>query len=404
MTNITKRLNFFTGFFTTAQDWQDGQEYHLERRKLHNRRLHTPGIMRGELDELRVTANGGLNVQVRRGAALDSEGREIYLDQSRTLTVNPSETEAQLVFIAARYHEEPGDRAVNVENDQYSGDTRIAEIPQLELTRTVPDNLSLIELARIDVQPGASEISDPVDPQNPAGNEIDRRFTKYAGSVGVIEESLLPHDMERLIQVMRDGRRDFAALDGRFPVPSCSDVRHGLISLEMLARSGAVIPACLGNVLAAIAAVEQDVMQELALAHPALVSCAEFTAYKNGISELLERIRQGVLPDTILTAQATVSEAARELSEVALRPPEADAGADVTVSTTVGQATVHLDAGGSQAFDGQDIVRYHWKAYPVADAGEDRTVLTSGDSATMELNVGGSTENISYYHWDRKPE
>ena len=34
-----KRLNFFTGFFTTAADWTDGETYHLEKRRLHNRAL-----------------------------------------------------------------------------------------------------------------------------------------------------------------------------------------------------------------------------------------------------------------------------------------------------------------------------------------------------------------------------
>ena len=201
---------------------------------------------------------------------------------------------------------------------------------------------------------------------------------------------------------MQDGRRDFAALEGRFPVPSNSDIRHGLLSLEMLARAGRVVPARLGDILTALAAVEQDVMQELAVTYPALVSSTEFTAFKHAVSALMERIHQGELIDTLLTAQAAVSEAARELSEVALRPPEANAGADVTVTTTVGQATVRLDAGGSQAFDGQEIVRYHWKSYPVADAGGDRTVHTTGDSATMELSAGGSTGDIIRYHWDRQ--
>ena len=38
MTNnriVFKRLNFFKGFFTTAEDWEQGQHYHVEKRKLH---------------------------------------------------------------------------------------------------------------------------------------------------------------------------------------------------------------------------------------------------------------------------------------------------------------------------------------------------------------------------------
>ena len=403
MSNINKRLNFFTGFFTTAKDWNDGQEYHLERRKLHNRRLHTPGVMRGELDELRVMAGGGLNVEIRRGAALDAEGHEIYLEQSRTLTIVPSENTAKLVYIAIKYHEQPSDHVVNVENDQYSGDRRIAEIPIVELTATAPDNLDSIELARIDVQPGATEISDAADPDNPGGNEIDLRFVKYAGSVGVSHEAFTSYDLERLIQVMQDGRRDFAALDRRFPVPSNSDVRQGLITLEMLARSGAVVPERLAGVLAAVAAVEQDVMQELSATYPGLVPHAEFTAYREAVSTLMERIHQGALTASLLTAQAAVSEAARELSEVALRPPEANAGPDITATAgSDGTATVHLDASNSRAFDGNEIVRYHWKTLPVANAGENRTVYTSDDRADVKLNASGSTGDIVRYHWNKQ--
>ena len=40
-----KRLRFFTGFFTTARDWEAEQNYHLEKLKLHNGGLHTPGII-----------------------------------------------------------------------------------------------------------------------------------------------------------------------------------------------------------------------------------------------------------------------------------------------------------------------------------------------------------------------
>lgn len=30
-----KRINFFKGFFTQAEDWQSAQEYHLEKRRIH---------------------------------------------------------------------------------------------------------------------------------------------------------------------------------------------------------------------------------------------------------------------------------------------------------------------------------------------------------------------------------
>ena len=363
MADITgfKRLNFFTGFFTTADDWNEGQEYHLEKRRLHNRGLHTPGVIPGERNELRVEAAGGLNLRVMPGAALDGEGNEIYLGVPRILTVDPGDYSLpRLVYVAISYREEESGYVENVDTPEFSGNTRVSEIPGLELTTEAPDNLTRIELARVDLQPGVTVIAAPADPQNPGGNEIDMRFVRKAGSVGVEEERLSPAELDRLIQLMADGRRDFAALDGRFPVPSVSDVRHGALSLEMLARLGEIRPGRLGDVLAALAAVEQDVAQELGAAYPALVPIPEFAAYRDAVSALLERIRQGAGMDVLLTAQAAVSEAARELSEIALRAPEADAGGDITVTAREGEATVTLDASGSRAFEGREVVRYRW--------------------------------------------
>ncbi len=371
MANMTefKRLNFFTGFFTTADDWNQGQEYHQAKRRLHNRGLHTPGIIPGEGGELGVEAAGGLNLRVLTGAALDGDGNEIYLGISRTLTVDPGEYELpQLVYVVIRYREYESDYVENVDAPEYSGNTRVTEIPTVELSISAPDNQTAIEIARIDLQPGVTEITVPEDPAHPGGNQIDRRFVHWAGSVGVSEPELPPQVLERLVQLMVDNRRDFAALEGRFPVPSAGDVRHAAISLEMLTRLGAVKAVQLGDVLATLAAIEQDVAQELGTSYPALPSITEFQAYRDAVSRLLETISSGPAPDEdqsahidlILTRQAAVAEAARELAEVVLRAPEAEAGTDVTVTAHEGEATVPLDASGSRAFEGRDIVRYRW--------------------------------------------
>ncbi len=40
-----KRINFFHGFLTRVEDWQAAQSYELDKRKLHNRALHGPGVV-----------------------------------------------------------------------------------------------------------------------------------------------------------------------------------------------------------------------------------------------------------------------------------------------------------------------------------------------------------------------
>jgi len=59
-----KRINFFKGFLTTEKDWNDAERYHIDKRRLHNRMLHSPGIVGGYAGDLRVNARarGDLSV------------------------------------------------------------------------------------------------------------------------------------------------------------------------------------------------------------------------------------------------------------------------------------------------------------------------------------------------------
>jgi hypothetical protein len=72
-----KRLNYFTSQFLVAQDFKDEQKYHIEMRRLHNRRMHTWGIVEG----LRVFRPKGndRSVVVLPGVAIDNKGREIVV-------------------------------------------------------------------------------------------------------------------------------------------------------------------------------------------------------------------------------------------------------------------------------------------------------------------------------------
>ena len=51
-----KRINFFKGFLTTEHDWNDAERYHIDKRRLHNRMLHSPGIVYGYAGDLKVSA------------------------------------------------------------------------------------------------------------------------------------------------------------------------------------------------------------------------------------------------------------------------------------------------------------------------------------------------------------
>src|SRR5262245_3437386 len=75
-----KRINFFKGLFTRAEDWRATESYHNDKRRLHNKFLHTPGIVPDCLNELRVIAmEGGTSLRIEPGYAIDGEGRDLYL-------------------------------------------------------------------------------------------------------------------------------------------------------------------------------------------------------------------------------------------------------------------------------------------------------------------------------------
>lgn len=408
-----KRMNYFTGFFTTADDWRAEQAYHREKLKLHNRGLHTVGVMAGVREELAVRAIGGLAIEVRPGAAVDGEGEEILLGEPRTVTIQPERfTLPRPVYVTVVCRAEETDRAENVQVPAYSGYTRITETAFLEVTDELPDNVRVIELARIDLQPGVTAIADPADPDNPGANAVDRRRVPFAAARCEPDAAAsLPEPVrERLAQLMSRTRRDYAALAGRFPTPSCEDVRQGAMTLEMLARGGCLRPEHLAGLVAVLAAAEQDTGQELGAAFPPLARLQPYQIYLDAVERLLADLRAGD-QGRFLTSQDQVAAAARELAEVVLEPPAATAGADMAVTATGDETVVTLDGSASRAFGGRTIARYHWElresaAAPRADAGPDLAVTTAGEVATVALDASGSRafggQRIVHYRWNER--
>lgn len=407
--SITSRMNYFTGFFTTARDWTAEQSYHIEKRKLHNRRLHSPGIIQGEAMELGLSALSGLTVTLLPGVALDGEGNEICLTEPRDFTVDPSGYSLPAtVFIGVRYSETPTHLVQNMEIPQYSGYTRITEGLSLVLDTVKPDNRTVIEVGRIQLQAGAPAISNPVDPLAPQVNEIDRRYVVKAGALGLTPEKLALVLRERIIALTMRVRKDFAALDFRFPVPSSCDVRHGVMTVEMLARTDALTEDGLVGILASLGYTGHDVGQEIAERYPALAVVLEFDTYMRTVGELIRAIQDGEAPETLLTRMDSVGTAARELAELVLQLPLADAGENVDTHAAGDTVQVTLDASKSSAFGGRTIARYHWRfsdihTVPQAHSGLDQTVFSAGADETVTLDAGGSQafggKGIVRYHW-----
>lgn len=78
-----KKMNYYKGEFLHAEDFKCDQDFHSSLRKTHNISLHTSGIAYG----LGVIAGAG-KITVKKGMAIDSQGRELILDADRDVAVN----------------------------------------------------------------------------------------------------------------------------------------------------------------------------------------------------------------------------------------------------------------------------------------------------------------------------
>jgi len=149
-----RRINFFRGLFMRAEDWTTEQKYHMEKRRLHNRAFHTPGIVTGDDDELRealkvnVTDTGA--VIVLPGYAVDGQGRDLRLLEAKELP-SPSFTgnAEKEIYIYLAYEEEKIDPRESKLNPGERGEAIIHERTKVAWTERPPDNHDNIELARI---------------------------------------------------------------------------------------------------------------------------------------------------------------------------------------------------------------------------------------------------------------
>ncbi len=330
--------------------------YHLEQQQRHNRGLFKAGIMRGMLGELNVLPAGGLTVHVQTGVALDGEGHELYLNTSRPLTIDPP-TEATWAYIAAKYEDSFAGYLSDL-GKPFAGSYRTTQIAVLA---TVPDNRTWIELARITLEAGATEIRLPVNPGAPQPNELDRRSVEWAAALAVVAPKLPTVLRERIALLMRDKRRDFGALAKRFPTPSSADVRQTALNLETLARNDFLKAETLPEVMTMLAALEHDVGQEIGLDYQPVIAKPEYEDYVAAVVALRNALHAGESIDVVLNCQAVITAAARELAEVVFQAPTADAGPDQTLTSPDEEVAVTLDASGSQAYDDQHIVTYRWE-------------------------------------------
>lgn len=212
-------MNFFKGLFTTAEDWQSEQHYHIGKRKLHNRCLHTPGVVAGEGDELRVVPSETGNIIVQPGYAVDRHGHDLYLAEPKEFSIRPeaNATENEMeVFVFISFAEQKADPRNNHLSPDLSDHAFVLESPVVGWTKQAPDNREKIELARFKWQVGRRITSD----------QIDTGHVRYAGAAQ--PASLIKSDYVGLNPSPPDKGMQFDLGDTRVIVQSFKDISLAL--------------------------------------------------------------------------------------------------------------------------------------------------------------------------------
>jgi hypothetical protein len=297
-----KRLNFFRGFRTTEQDWNDGERYHVEKRKLHNRMLHGPGIVPHALGGfgVRGRGRGELAVEVQSGYAIDGQGNDLTLWEPEIKQLNPSDFKLPAtVYLVARYVEEFTDFISYKENLDMKGHRRVTEGTRIEWSITEPDLQTEVELARITLTKKVRRLIDAKDPRAPGDNEIDLRFVPVAGVVG----SFLPPAVQyQLLETVRTAKSAYQHMYHHMRVLPAGDVLHALITMEMMLHSQLVDVRNIFELFLIVLGHQWSMVEEVEANVPQVSSQREFANYKKHVEISLQKYDERQFDEAFLKA------------------------------------------------------------------------------------------------------
>ncbi len=101
-----RRVNYFEGRLLTAADFVTEQEYHREKARRHNLRLHGSGVVRGLTVSLQGGATRQATVTVKPGVGIDPAGNELELEAGASVAV-PARLGAFVVGIRCLLPDDP---------------------------------------------------------------------------------------------------------------------------------------------------------------------------------------------------------------------------------------------------------------------------------------------------------
>ncbi|HEY5927191.1 MAG TPA: hypothetical protein VIV11_36135 [Kofleriaceae bacterium] len=280
-----KRINFFKGFLTTEKDWNDAERYHIDKRRLHNKMMHSPGVVHGFSGDLRVTARarGDLSVEVQPGYAIDGMGNDLMIHDATIRNISLEEFKLpQTIYIVLRYYEELTDFIAYKENLEYKGHRRVLESCKVELSQTEPDITREVELARIHLEKGVNRIRDARDLHNPAPNEIDMRYVQRGGLSGSMLPGFLRLRLENLLMQVRRGSLEYT----RRGVIAAHDVVQACNTALMMLYANLLDLRNVFDIFKLIIECEGELSLDIDVHHPTIAAKKEFSEYRRQVEIL----------------------------------------------------------------------------------------------------------------------
>src|SRR5919202_1590898 len=193
-----QRPNYFAGQYLLEDDFQLDQDYHIDRQRWHHHLLHISGIAEG------LTVNKGesdLVVNISKGSAIDSQGRQIILLDSLKVDLIKSYSSSNATILDDTY-------TLYIGYDQKKTDQQTAgeentsrrwqEEPEFKLSSA--ELTDFIPLAKLTIN------------SNAVSGNIDNSVRFYSGL------RLPSYDGEMTLRSKSDGTQSFAELKGSLSI------------------------------------------------------------------------------------------------------------------------------------------------------------------------------------------
>jgi len=176
-----ERLQVMDGLLVNAERWRLAHDYHRQRQSFHYQALHQPGIVCGlgvravpAPREVSAKFRDGRWVQIQPGIAIDLAGNPIVIAQPIEFRISSEllPDRPLLVYLAVSYVDPDNLRR------RKTGET-VQETFRIDEKLTPPDAME-VEVCRVLLRPGVSQLINPTDVFFPGTNAIDLRYRVQA--------------------------------------------------------------------------------------------------------------------------------------------------------------------------------------------------------------------------------